>query len=65
MVAVISIPGASDHRWERFHSRKDAQAWIDKEWDNRGHHTWPGDRILTEKEASKIRYQDGTRVYRR
>ena len=71
MVAVIGYPGESRHMWERFDSKKDALEWL--QLTSRSLYeenpVWPtaisSQRILSEKEASKVRYRDGTKCYPR
>lgn len=67
MYAVIGYPGAQDHKY--YHgSRKDAADWLKKTCDKIRASGVRVERIstsrlLSDKEAAKVRYQDGTKVY--
>lgn len=71
MVAIIGYPGESKHTWERFTSKKDALDWLNKTGDElyELNPVWPAalysQRIISEKEAAKIRFCDGTPCYPR
>src|SRR5579883_122053 len=67
MIARIGIPGSVHHAWQRFNSRREALAWIDRAYDRTMAANpaigWLESGILSERKAARIRYQDGTRVY--
>jgi hypothetical protein len=67
MIARCGQPGSLHHRWERIHgTRKDAEDRARELWkDERSRHSiWFGTYgVLTEKDAAKLRYQDGTPCY--
>lgn len=69
MVAVIGLPGTQMHRWERVSSKKEAVEWFRRTevelialCPNRPD-VYATQRVLTEKEAARLRYEDGTRIY--
>lgn len=68
MIAVISLPGGRNHEAVRVANRAEAEtffaAWLARHGEtletqqaHRQRHT------LTEREALKVRYRDGSRVY--
>lgn len=63
MLVRIGLPGNSYHTYERFATRAECEAWA-KTRLSRG--DLPFDArysILTEKEAAKCRYRDGSKCY--
>jgi len=70
MVAIIGYPGSTNHRWERFPDKAQAQTWLratgQEMYDNSGG-TYPdalsSQRVISEKEAASIKYRDGTKCY--
>lgn len=72
MVAIIGYPGSINHRWERFWNKKEALDWLEvtgrELYENSGG-TYPdalsSQRIISEREAAKIRYRDGKKCYPR
>ena len=69
MIATIGLPGGAHHRWTRVKTRKEAAIWLEKAQDrlearNRAAHPQPTC-VLTEKEAARVRWQDGSKVYPR
>lgn len=69
MIAIIGYPGESKHTWERFDNKKEAIAWLNATGAElyERHPVWPAalssQRVISEKEAAKIRYRDGRRCY--
>lgn len=70
MVAVIGYPGESKHKWKRFTSKAEAVAWLNETGSRLYEESggcWPAaissQRVLSEKEAAKIRYRDGRKCY--
>jgi len=69
MVAIIGYPGESKHTWERFDNRSDALAWLNSTGAElyERNPVWPAalssQRVISEKEAAKIRYRDGRKCY--
>lgn len=67
MIAVFGIPGSVHHRYYRVATHKEGAAWL--EYRRRifaeEHPAAIGqpEAILTEHEAARRRYADGTRVY--
>lgn len=69
MVAIIGYPGSSHHRWERFSDKKEALDWLEKTgremYERMG--GWPdalsSQRVISEKEAAKCYYRDGSKIY--
>ena len=57
MIAKVGYPGAQNFNWARFHKRANAMTWLSTQ------HEWQGQAILPEKEAARIKYRDGSRVY--
>lgn len=70
MFAIIGIPGESIHRYRWFPrtARKEAEKWLEQEFTSirrLSPQTVPVTRILSDREAARVRWQDGTRVYRK
>jgi len=70
MYAVVGIPGESIHRYRWFprSARKEAEEWLEREFAairRSSPQTVPVTRILSDREAERVRWRDGTRVYRR
>ena len=70
MIAYVGIPGSSHHIWERFcgkTERAEAVRWAEKQCDRvRENNPSVGSLpcgTYSEKDAAKVRYQDGSRVY--
>lgn len=70
MVAVIGYPGESKHTWKRFTTKAEAIAWLNakgaelaEEHPAWAHTAVSSQRIISEREASRIRYRDGRKVY--
>ena len=67
MVARIGLPGNSYHTFERGLTKAEARAWCDARLAERyPAGSFPIDArasIISEKEADKARYRDGTRCY--
>ena len=58
MIARINVPGSFDHGWLRG-TKSECLAWIGRfKTTDRARCT-----LLTEKQAAKIRYRDGRKVY--
>ena len=67
MIAVVGIPGSMHHDWRRVNTRREGMTWAARR------ESAIRDRIpavgslptyvLTEKEARRVRYLDGHRVY--
>ena len=71
MVAVFGLPGSSHHHWKRVGTRKQGDAWLSEFRDayealgeTLAAQSQP-ERVLTEREASQIRYRDGACCYPR
>lgn len=72
MIAIIGYPGSTNHRWGRFADKKEAIQWLNevgqKMYDDSGG-TYPdalsSQRVISEKEASVIKYRDGKQCYSR
>ena len=70
MIAYVSAPGSVHHRWTRFSgpgAKAEAHKWINETLD-RLHAANPvvgrfGSGILSDRDAAKIRYRDGRKVY--
>ena len=67
MIATIGLPGGAHHRWTRVKTRKEAAIWLEKADDllqakHPAAHPQPTFTV-TEREAARTRYQDGTAVY--
>ena len=69
MIAIVGIPGSTHHRWKRFSVKADAKAWLNETYaEIRRLNPALGSlpiRIISEKAAANIRYQDGELVYPR
>ena len=70
MFAVIGIPGESIHRYRWFPrgARTEAEEWLKQEFAairRLSPQTVPVTRILSDREAARVRWRDGMRVYRR
>lgn len=70
MVAVIGVPGSKYHAWATFRgpgARRRAEEWLREQLELLAREypaAYPQPtRILSDKEAAKIRYADGRRVY--
>ena len=69
MVAIIGYPGESKHTWERFSSKAEAIEWLNKTGEelHAANPVWPAalssQRVVSEKDAAKIRYRDGRKCY--
>jgi len=70
MVAIIGYPGSTNHMWERFSDKAQAVEWLratgQKIYNDSGG-TYPdalsSQRVISEKEASAIKYRDGQKCY--
>ena len=67
MIAIIGLPGSRHHNWERFGTRAECEKWIEdfgREYFAVETAAYPQPtRIMSEKDAAKIRYRDGRRCY--
>jgi len=67
MVARIGLPGNSYHTFQRHLTQAEAEAWCQARLAERHPNgPYPYDArasILTEREADRCRYRDGTRCY--
>lgn len=70
MVAIIGYPGESKHTWRRFRVKSEAVAWLNRTGEELAelHPAWAhtaisSQRIVSEKEACRIRYRDGSKCY--
>lgn len=63
MFARINIPGSKHHRFF-YGTKKECQEWIEKQTINASCQSdyYPSS-LLTDKEAFKVKYLDGNRVY--
>lgn len=67
MIAIVGIPGSQHHTWKWFETKKQGEAWatalrsqiLDK---NPTEGTIPIS-VMSDREASKVKWQDGRRVY--
>jgi len=67
MIAHVSQPGSVHFDWTRVQSRKDAVAWINARLEQLRQRNAVVGRfgfgILSERDAAKVRYRDGRKVY--
>lgn len=67
MIAVLGYPGGSWFAWRRFRDRRAARRWLDDGYRAIVEHTsglaHPACRILSEAEARRWRYSDGSGVF--
>jgi len=70
MIAIIGYPGSTNHRWERFFDKKLAVEWLQttgqKMYEDSGNsspESLYSQRVISEREAARIKYQDGTKCY--
>ncbi len=67
MIAHVSQPGSVHFRWTRCRTRKEGVQWIDRNLDELRERNPVVGRfgygILSDREAAKVRYRDGRRVY--
>jgi hypothetical protein len=67
MFAIVGIHGSTHHDWCRVKTRTEGEEWASaRSQEIRDQHPAVGSlpvRVLTDREASKIRWQDGHRVY--
>ena len=68
MLARIGLPGNSYHRFARGLTKKEADAWceaaLNQRYPNGPYPINAKVSTLTEKEATKVRYLDGSKAYR-
>lgn len=70
MFAIVGVPGESIHRYRWFPrgARTEAEEWLEQEFAairRLSPQAVPVTRILSDREATRVRWRDGTRVYRR
>lgn len=67
MIAHVSQPGSVHFDWTRVDTRKEAVAWIDARLEELRQRNPVVGRfgygILSNREAAKVRYRDGRRVF--
>jgi len=67
MIAYCGLLGSVHHRWVRVgRSKKEAWAEAERLWreEQDTHPAWVGNYgVMTEREAEKQRYRDGTKIY--